>query len=77
LKLAITGESYNNLKSRIIDAVIATVATIYSVWVIISGTSDLKTFILGMVLLSSGIFFYGPLYKKHIKNVQEKELLSA
>jgi arginine:ornithine antiporter/lysine permease len=60
-----------------IDGVIAAVATIYSVWVIISGTSDLKTFILGIVLLTSGIFFYGPLKKKLAKKEEQKELLSA
>jgi arginine:ornithine antiporter / lysine permease len=77
LKLVIKGESYNNTKSRMIDGVIATVATIYSGWVIISGTSDLKTFILGIVLLSSGIFFYGPLKKKRTADQERKELLSA
>jgi arginine:ornithine antiporter/lysine permease len=77
LKLVIKGETYNNLKSRMIDGVIAAVATIYSVWVIISGTSDIKTFILGIVLLTSGIFFYGPLKKKLAKKEEQKELLSA
>ena len=77
LKLVLKGESYDNLASRIIDGVIALAATIYSVWVIISGTSDLKTFILGIVLLISGIFFYGPLRKKNAKAGEQKELLSA
>lgn len=78
LKLVIKGETYNhNSKSRVIDGIIAAVATIYSVWVIISGTSDLKTFILGIALLSSGIFFYGPLKKKLAKEEEQKELLSA
>jgi arginine:ornithine antiporter / lysine permease len=68
LKLVLKGETYENMRSRITDAVISSIATIYSVWVIISGTSDLKTFLLGVVLLTSGIFFYGPLKRMHAKN---------
>jgi len=77
LKLVLKGESYDNLASRIFDGAIALAATLYSLWVIISGTSDLKTFILGIVLLISGIFFYGPLRKKNAKAGEQKELLSA
>ncbi|MGX6445372.1 amino acid permease [Neobacillus sp. K501] len=72
LKLVFKGETYLNSSSRMVDGVIALVATIYSTWVIISGTSDLKTFLLGVVLLTSGIFFYGPLKKMHEKNQQSK-----
>lgn len=67
LKLVVKGETYLNTGARIVDGVIALIATIYSTWVIISGTSDLKTFLLGVVLLTSGIFFYGPLKKMHAK----------
>lgn len=72
LKLVLKGETYLNKRSRITDGVIAALATIYSVWVIISGTSDVKTFLLGIVLLTSGIFFYGPLKKMHAKKQQAK-----
>jgi arginine:ornithine antiporter / lysine permease len=72
LKLVIKGETYENMRSRITDAVISSIATIYSVWVIISGTSDLKTFLLGVILLTSGIFFYGPLKKMHAKKQPSK-----
>ena len=72
LKLVVKGESYHHAKSRIIDGVIAFAATIYSVWVIISGTSDLKTFILGIVLLLSGIFFYRPLMK-NVQKIRQKK----
>lgn len=76
LKLVITGETYKGDKSRVADGVIAFLATIYSVWVIIAGTADLKTFIYGIILIASGIFFYGPIRKKRTK-VEQKEALSA
>jgi arginine:ornithine antiporter/lysine permease len=76
LKLVVTGETYKGDKSRVADGVIAFLATIYSVWVIIAGTADLKTFIYGIILIASGIFFYGPIRKKRTK-VEQKEALSA
>jgi arginine:ornithine antiporter/lysine permease len=76
IKLVVTGDTYKDNKSRLIDGVISILATIYSVWVIIAGTADLKTFILGIVLLASGLLFYGPIRKKQPK-VEEKQALSA
>ncbi|MEH7439170.1 amino acid permease [Neobacillus drentensis] len=64
LKLVITGDTYKGDRSRIGDGIIALLSTIYSVWVIIAGTADMKTFMYGMILLASGILFYGPLLKK-------------
>jgi arginine:ornithine antiporter / lysine permease len=59
LKLVITGDTYSSmLKDRWVDGMIAMLATAYSSWVIIAGTSDLKTFIFGVALLASGIIFY-------------------
>jgi arginine:ornithine antiporter / lysine permease len=72
IKLVVTGETYKGKKPRITDGVISVLATIYSVWVIIAGTADLKTFTFGMVLLASGLIFYGPIRKKHRK-VEENE----
>jgi arginine:ornithine antiporter/lysine permease len=78
LKLVITGETYHDKKSRVTDGVIALLSTIYSVWVIIAGTADLKTFTYGMVLLASGIFFYGPMVKrKNAATAEEKKAMSA
>lgn len=65
LKLTITGETYLGTSERWMDGVIASLATLYSFWVIIAGTSDIKTFLLGVALLASGIFFY-PLLRKHL-----------
>jgi arginine:ornithine antiporter / lysine permease len=59
LKLVITGDTYSTLmKDRWVDGIVAALATAYSLWVIVAGTSDLKTFIFGVVLLGSGIVFY-------------------
>ncbi|MFC3882182.1 amino acid permease [Bacillus songklensis] len=72
LKLALTGETYGRKMGRVIDSVIALFATIYSVWVIIAGTSDLKTFMLGLTLLASGIIFYPQLRRNHQMKTFEK-----
>jgi arginine:ornithine antiporter/lysine permease len=64
LKLVWTGETYSLAKSRYADGIIALIATIYSIWVIYAGTSDLKTFLLGVVLLASGLIFYPSLRKQ-------------
>jgi len=77
LKLTITGETYEQTgKSRIADGIVALLATVYSVWVIITGTADMKTFMLGVALLASGIFFY-PQVKKAAQKAEKGEKLSA
>jgi arginine:ornithine antiporter / lysine permease len=76
LKLVITGETYRGDKARATDGIIALLATIYSVWVIISGTADIKTFAYGMGLILSGILFYGPLVKSR-RNQTNQEKKSA
>lgn len=59
LKLVVTGETYTlETKARWTDGIISILATVYSIWVIFAGTSDLKTFMLGMGLLFTGIVFY-------------------
>ncbi|HET7616208.1 MAG TPA: amino acid permease, partial [Bacillales bacterium] len=64
LKLVWRGETYEDQRrARIIDGIIAGLATIYSIWVIKAGTSDLKTFLLGLGLFVAGILFY-PLVPK-------------
>lgn len=64
LKLVITGESYQNQqRARVLDGIIAALATVYSLWVIKAGTSDMKTFLLGVALFAVGIIFY-PLVRK-------------
>ncbi|WP_010281236.1 amino acid permease [Bacillus timonensis] len=70
MKLVLTGETYN-LKpgSRFSDGIIALFSTIYSTWVIVAGTADMKTFGFGMVLLFSGVFFYKNLSKLQKQNL--------
>ncbi|MFX3622991.1 MAG: amino acid permease [Ectobacillus sp.] len=74
LKLVFTGDTYENGKGRVLDGVIATVSTAYSVWVIIAGTADIKTFTFGMLLLASGILFYGQLKKTPVQSERKEEL---
>ncbi|MCM3725079.1 amino acid permease [Neobacillus cucumis] len=77
LKLVVKGETYKG-KQRMADGMIALLATFYSVWVIIAGTADLKTFMYGMILLASGILFYRPkTKKKKAANQKTKRALSA
>ncbi|MFF2446855.1 amino acid permease [Neobacillus sp. NPDC058068] len=76
LKLVITGETYQGVKSRVTDGIIALLSTIYSLWVIIAGTADVKTFTYGMILLASGLIFYRPILKRRTK-VKQNEMLSA
>lgn len=64
LKLVWTGETYQLNKGRYTDGLIALLSTIYSIWVIYAGTSDLKTFLFGAALLASGLIFYPSLRKQ-------------
>ena len=63
-KLVITGETYDILPgSRIKDGIITTLAFVYSIWVIKTGTADLKTFFLGIGLFVLGLILYPVLMK--------------
>lgn len=77
VKLVVTGETYLGGKSRTIDGIIAVIATIYSTLVIIGGTSDLETFIQGMLLIVSGILFYWPLWKANAGSKALKKKAAA
>jgi hypothetical protein len=69
LKLILKGETYGELKgSRTGDGIIALAALAYSLWVIVSGTSDLTTFILGIGLFFVGLAIYPFVYKKFKNN---------
>ncbi|MDO7906862.1 amino acid permease [Paenibacillus sp. JX-17] len=63
LKLVWTGETYTLQKERVTEGIIAALAAIYSLWVIIAGTANLNTFLLGLALIVSGILFYPLLLK--------------
>ena len=49
--------------SRIKDGIITTLAFVYSIWVIKTGTADLKTFFLGIGLFVLGLILYPVLMK--------------
>ncbi|CAG9613067.1 Arginine/ornithine antiporter [Bacillus rhizoplanae] len=71
LKLIITGETYNVMQgSRKVDGVITVLALIYSIWVIKTGTADIKTFLLGIGLFVIGLV----LYPFIMKNTTEKNI---
>ncbi|WP_419471049.1 amino acid permease [Fictibacillus phosphorivorans] len=75
LKLVYSGETYNEIKgSRIKDGAIALLAFIYSSWVIISGTSDVKTFALGIGLFFLGFMVYPIFYKYTSKNSKNSKV---
>ena len=68
IKLIITGETYSELKKpRIVDGVISTLALVYTVWVIKTGTADLKTFSLGIGLFLIGLALYPVLMNDKIR----------
>lgn len=67
LKLVIKGETYETMKgSRVQDGIIAVLALVYSLWVIKSGTADIKTFVLGIGLFLVGFIVY-PIFNKSSK----------
>ena len=76
LKLVLTGETYLYRKERWWDGVIATLATIYSLWLIYAGTADLQTFIFGVILLTSGILFYPLLKDKNLRKRKQKSTVA-
>ena len=72
-KLVITGETYDIMPgSRIKDGIITTLAFIYSIWVIKTGTADLKTFFLGIGLFVLGLILY-PILMKNSQNELKRE----
>lgn len=65
LKLVLTGETYGGQgKARLVDGTIAVLAALYSLYIIKVGTSDPKTFFLGVGLFVTGIFLY-PFVRKN------------
>jgi arginine:ornithine antiporter/lysine permease len=74
LKLVVTGETYENGKGRGTDGIIAVLSTIYSIWVIIAGTADIKTFTFGVLLLASGIVFFNQLKKQPAASDSENRM---
>ncbi len=69
LKLTLKGEAMEGSKgSRVKDVIIAVLALIYSIWVIKTGTADLKTFGLGIGLFLAGFIIYPLINKQRRKS---------
>lgn len=66
LKVVLKGENYGKIKigKRFLDGTMALGASLYSLWVLKTGLSDLKTLALGMLLIVSGLVLV-PLLPKH------------
>jgi arginine:ornithine antiporter/lysine permease len=78
LRLVLTAETYKlQPRARWFDGIIAFLATIYSGWVIVAGTSDIKTFMFGMGLLLSGVFFYRNVTPEDKWRIQRMEASSS
>lgn len=74
LKLVITGETYDVIKgSRIKDGIITVLALVYSIWVIKTGTADMKTFLLGIGLFVLGLVLYPFIMKNQHQVEKEKK----
>jgi arginine:ornithine antiporter / lysine permease len=58
VKMVLSGDTYQNGKGRLGDGMISVLATVYSIYVIIAGTSNMKTFLLGVGLYVLGIILY-------------------
>ena len=74
LKLVFTGETYGSKDGRLKDGIIGGIATFYSIYVLFAGTSDIKTFILGVLLLVSGLAFYGFMKQKEPVNTTSQDI---
>lgn len=72
VKMVLTGDTYQNGKGRLGDGVISIIATIYSIYVIVAGTSNMKTFLLGVGLYVLGIILFPLLMKAKETEVKQK-----
>jgi arginine:ornithine antiporter/lysine permease len=74
--LVVRGETYaENPRGRVVDGIIAVLATVYSLWVVKAGSADLKTFLLGVAMLVSGLVFF-PLVPKSDNRPEQRPFSS-
>ncbi|GIN40179.1 MULTISPECIES: amino acid permease [Heyndrickxia] len=72
MKLVITGETYDVVTgSRLKDGIITVLAFVYSIWVIKTGTADMKTFLLGIGLFVIGLILYPIIMRNSHPKVEE------
>lgn len=70
VKMVLSGDTYMNGKGRFTDGIVSVLATIYSFYVIIAGTSNMKTFLLGVGLYMLGIILF-PLLMRSKESLME------
>jgi arginine:ornithine antiporter / lysine permease len=59
LKLVTVGETYERQPvARLFDGVVAVLAALFSLWVIKTGTADMKTLLFGLALYAVGLLLY-------------------
>jgi arginine:ornithine antiporter/lysine permease len=73
VKLVLSGETYKNGKGRFTDGVISILATVYSIYVIIAGTSNMKTFLLGIGLYALGIILFPLLMRSNPSSIAKQQ----
>ena len=72
VKMVLSGDTYMTGKGRFTDGIISVLATVYSLYVIISGTSNMKTFLLGVGLYMLGIILF-PLLMRSKESLPENQ----
>ena len=73
VKLVLSGETYKNAKGRFTDGIISILATVYAIYVIIAGTSNMKTFLLGVALYVVGILLYPLLMRSKPSSIAKQK----
>ncbi|CAJ1002557.1 amino acid permease [Brevibacillus aydinogluensis] len=59
LKLVVVGQTYERQPAaRLFDGVVAVLAVLFSLWVIKTGTADMKTLLFGLALYAVGLLLY-------------------
>jgi arginine:ornithine antiporter/lysine permease len=72
VKLVLSGETYKGGKGRLGDGIISILATIYAVYVIIAGTSNMKTFLMGLGLYAFGVILF-PFIMRSKENTEKQK----
>ncbi|MTT33323.1 amino acid permease [Terrilactibacillus sp. BCM23-1] len=67
LKIVLSGKDYlHKQKERLSDGMIASIATLFSLWIIKAGSEDLRTFLYGLGMIICGLVLY-PFIKRSLK----------
>ncbi|MGZ4160868.1 MAG: amino acid permease [Neobacillus sp.] len=73
VKLVFSGDTYKKTKGRFADGAISILATVYAIYVIIAGTSNMKTFLLGIALYAVGIVLYPLIMPSKASKAKQKQ----